>query len=150
MQTSTLAREVSQKSVFAFPCGLGVTFFHSHEAWECKNKVCDTSPAGMRFCSFVQHLPSEKPKNQQNRILDPWVGRLFVEDRHNERQANRRPARADTNGTRFQNSSKLSSSLQKCYYFQRNINDSDLGVLMRGGKNVTHFIGIVHFAKEFH
>ena len=103
-------------------------FLHSHAAWRSLFFLirtqrgstiftfCDTSHTRSSFFSFFQHLPSGKLKNHQNRILDPWLGRLAVEDGQNERQANRRPARADTNGTRFQNWYEFSVPAQKYAY----------------------------------
>ena len=46
-KSSILAAEVSQKSLFAFPCCMGsIIFFDSHAAWECEKH-------------FLRHLPSE-------------------------------------------------------------------------------------------
>ena len=47
-ETDVLAREVSQKSIFALPCCMGSIFFcHPHPLWEHD------------FC-ILRHLPSEK------------------------------------------------------------------------------------------
>ena len=69
-------------------------------------------------------------------------------DRHNEQQAYRRPAKADTNGTRLQNCHELDVPVQKYSYFHGNISNSHLRFYMYNGKkaaNVFHLCLIIFF-----
>ena len=80
-ETDVLAREVSQKSLLALPCCMGVIFFFDlHPAWECKKQFLQHLPSENAIFSFFRHVPSGKLKNHQNALPDPPCRRHVAKD----------------------------------------------------------------------
>ena len=80
-EASVFAREVSQKSILALPCCMGVIiFFDPHPAWECEKQLLRHLPSENAIFSFFRHLPSGKLKNHENALLEPPRRRHVAKD----------------------------------------------------------------------
>ena len=79
-ETNVFAREVSQKSILALPCCMGVVMFLIRtQRGNAKNIFCGTSSARMRFFIF-RHLPNGKLKNHEHALREPPRRRHVAKD----------------------------------------------------------------------
>ena len=114
-QTSILAREVSQKSFLTFPCCMGLVFFLiAMQRGNAISHFCDTSHARTSFFSFFPHVPSEKLKNTENRIMESCCGRVGAKDAKCKSPQKSIPAPKDTIGTHFLHKQKFNNSIHNC------------------------------------
>ena len=114
-QTSIFAREVSQKSFLTFPCCMAlVIFFDCHAAWERDFSLLRHLPRENVIFSFFPHVPSEKLKNTENRIMESCCGRVGAKDAKCKSPQKSIPAPKDTIGTHFLHKQKFNNSIHNC------------------------------------
>ena len=109
------AREVSQKSFLTFPCCMGLVFFLiAMQRGNAISHFCDTSHARTSFFSFFPHVPSEKLKNTENRIMESCCGRVGAKDAKCKSSQKSIPAPKDTIGTHFLHKHEFNNSIHNC------------------------------------